>query len=122
MDSLDIITTCVSSTDKHNELESSELHSLITDGNLGLLDFLDPTTGVPTSVSMNNDDMALYHSQPVAVNNGFANMSPNVTHGGRGPFEEDRGTWLVEQSQKLERQQALQQQKLLELEQVIRYL
>ena len=38
--------------------------------------------------------------------------SPSSMGGGTDP------TWLMEQSQKLERQQQLQQQKLLELEQV----
>ena len=83
------------------------------------MDFLDPTTGVPTPAAM-NDENGIYHvhGQPT-VNNGYANMTSNITaQGQNGHFEEDRSTWLVEQSQKLERQQALQQQKLLELEQV----
>ena len=105
--------------DKQSELDSSELNSLIADGNLGLLDFLDPTTGVPTPIRMAEDN-SVYNPQNLPVSNGYSNLPAggnSVMQGQQGYEGGDREVWFSEQNKKLEKQHALQQQKLLELEQ-----
>lgn len=96
-----------------NELEPSEWNSLFTGTELEGLDFLDPTTGAPTSAGMAE------HAGFVPGNTGLP--SSNFTGPSDNQSGGDNSGWLYEQSQKLERQQQLQQQKLLELEQVKQY-
>ena len=87
---------------------------------MDLLGFLDPTTGVPTPIKMADNDIPSHFDPPnnMPVANGYGNLGNPGGGVGQGYEGGDRGAWLVEQSQKLEKQQALQQQKLLELEQV----
>ena len=83
----------VTCTDQPGPNENRELHSLFS-GELEEFNFLDPTTGVA--------------KPPLET------TSVLPPHGGDG----SGGGWLLEQTQKLERQQHLQQQKLFELQQV----
>ena len=110
-----------------NELEPTEWNSLFSGTELEGLDFLDPTTGVPTSANMT--DHSGFTQQAGVGGSGSSNVpaaavnyatlgQSEVGAGTGGNSNADSSTWLFEQSQKLERQQQLQQQKLLELEQV----
>jgi hypothetical protein len=110
-----------------NEYLPSEWDSLFSGTEL---EGLDPTTGAP---STNNIGGAMEHSgfnpgmmtlpSPVpSFPSPQVEMLPNqqqLQHQGSPPSNGAGNDWLFEQSQKLERQQQLQQQKLLELEQTL---
>ena len=76
-------------------------------GELDGLDFLDPSTGMPTAV------MPELPSANVGIGDSVGNR-------GNQPLSLDsnNSAWLFEQTQKLEKQQQLQQQRLFELQQV----
>ena len=109
------------SLDKSSDIDPSEWNSLFTEGNLGeTLDFLDPTTGVPTPLKMAEGGSSYpTNNGSQSALGGFNMATGNASQGEQnGVYDGDRTSWLMQQSQKLERQQAMQQQKLLELEQV----
>ena len=102
-------------SDNPSELEPSEWNSLFSDGHLEELDFLDPTTGAPTSANMSDHVPFNHCTSQQPVSNGFNGQF----EGNQVTSMDDGASWLLEQTQKLERQQHIQQQKLLELEQVL---
>lgn len=79
-------------------------------GDLDGLDFLDPSTGMPTA-------MAELPSANVGIGNNVNSHGGQMLNGNGGS-----SSWLFEQTQKLEKQQQLQQQRLFELQQVRVYV